>query len=816
VIGKTLAHYEVTSHIGAGGMGEVYRARDKTLDRDVALKILPAEFARDTERLERFAREVDEVVDVALQVARALEEAHERGIVHRDLKPANIKLAADGQVKVLDFGLAKALTPDGNMGNASLSQSPTVMSSGTIHGVVMGTAAYMSPEQARGKPIDKRTDIWAYGVILFELLAGKHLFGGDTVSDIMAGVLKTHIDLDELPQAVPPPLRQLVARCLDRDARTRLRDIGEARVLLEQPLASVTSDATSVSRRPSRRTAWLAAGLAIGAVVGVLAVRGLSPAATPTRRQPVRLEIPVRAADGAIRFALDPPGSKLAYADAGRVYVRDLDQVGEREVPESDGAILCEWSPDGEWIAYSTGTKLYKIRPDGTQKFQLCVVETGMHPRAGGLTWLADGTIVYSTGDTGLWQVSERGGSPTVLLEPTGDELDFHPVTSLPGGKGLLFVPHSPNRMNSVALYANGERSTLVEEPGELLGQAMYSDGYLIYNRARTNPGFWAVPFSLETLRVEGNPILLEPGGGPFTVSRNGHLAYSHGTAGTRRELVILDRNGNVLRTVVGATTGLSSTFSLSPDGTRVAVTLTDEDSDIWTYEVESGVRQRVAFGPELQRSPAWSPSGDQIAYIVGDMAETRLLLRDLSSSATTELPLRGARYAAFSRDGKTLVLSQNDAAMDPGIVSLTLGAAEPEPFVDTGAGEDSPALSPDGRYLAYASDASGQTEIYIQEFPEGEGKWQVSQDGGTLPYWSAAGDRLYFRNGRQFMEVKVGTAAALTLGPPRVVFESTSMINVMPTNDPDAFAAVQRIQQDARTPAIVVWMNWTASLAAR
>ncbi len=865
--GQNLLHYRLVEKIGEGGMGVVWKAVDTTLDREVAIKILPDVFAQDAERLARFEREaqllaslnhahiasihgleqsdtlrflvlefvggedlaqrlkrgpipVAETIEIGQQIADALEQAHEQGVVHRDLKPANIKVDADGQVKVLDFGLAKALESEVGPSSPDLTQSPTWMATGTVEGVILGTAAYMSPEQARGKRVDRRSDIWAFGCVMFEMLTGRTLFAGETVSDTMAAVLRAEPEWETLPEATPPGLRRLLERCLERDVRRRLQSIGEARIALEDVAAGRTeSESLAVAPAPPKSRspwAWAVAGVVLGALAAFFALRFASAPDSAPVAQSVRLEIPVEPSEEAPRFELDRQGTKVVYSVSGKLYVRPLDQIESRQVPNVEAATACAWSPDGTWITYTTGPKLYKIRPDGTQRFQVCEVPDGIHARAGGMVWLEDGRIVFLTGDTGLQQVSDQGGTPSVLLDPEPDELDFHVLSVLPEDRGFLFVAHSENRMDTVVLFAGGQRSNVVTHPGDYIGTADYTEGHVIYNRRQPNPGLWAVPFSLETLQPTGDPFVLVPEGREFHASHAGHIVYRIPTDEQRRELVVLNGSGRVTHTVIQAQTGLYPNFSVSPDGKQVAVTLLGEDEDIWLFDVESGVRQRFVFGKERQRDPAWSPKGDEIVYIEGILGEARVFARNVSGTTTRELPAPATDYVAFSRDGRYLVMEANDAALDRHVAYMAVDDREPTVFADTPLYEGMPALAPGNRYIAYQTNQSGQNEIFVRSFPDGESVWQVSEDGGAHPYWSADGTRLYFRKGARLMEVAVELDPVLRLGPPRVRFEDDALVQVVPTGKPDEFMAVRRVRGDERPPSLTVWLNWTAGLASR
>ena len=563
-------------------MGEVYRATDTKLGRDVALKLLPEAFASDSERLSRFEREgrllaslnhpniahlygfesasldggtpvhfivmelvegedlaerlkrgtipVDEAVAIARQVAEALEEAHEKGIVHRDLKPANVKLTPDGKVKVLDFGLAKAWTgnDDPLSGSApALSQSPTLARTGTAAGLILGTAAYMSPEQARGKAVDKRSDIWAFGVVLFEMLAGRRLFDGETVTDVLAAVVREPIAWDALPAATPASLRGLLERCLERDPKARLRDIGEARIALARPGAVEAPSATRTPRSP-----WplAAAALAITMAAAAAGWHARRPAPPELRKLDVAAE--GLSADEARRAVLSPDGRRIAYFAERKIHVRDLDRAEARELPGTEGAAYAFWSPDGRTIGFYREETLFRLGLDSPSP--VTVARTGIHVSGAGACWTTDGRIVYSRGNTGLFEVRAEGGEPRVLLEPDRESGDghFHGCSLLPGGRGLVFVVHPTSApANTIGLLADGRSRSVLSLPGETVADPAWSpSGHIVFGRTGAGrDGVWALPFSLERLEPTGEPFQVVAGAGGPSVGADGSLLYTPG-----------------------------------------------------------------------------------------------------------------------------------------------------------------------------------------------------------------------------------------------------------------------------------------------
>ncbi len=866
MIGESIAHYSITSKIGAGGMGEVWRASDSKLGRDVALKILPEIFSSDPQRMSRFHREaqvlaslnhpniaaiygveeskgrralvlelvegedlsqrlklgplpLDEALELAVQIAEAVEAAHERGVVHRDLKPANVKLTQDGKVKVLDFGLAKAL--EGDAGSAasdpSQSLSPTLTVAATRAGVVLGTAAYMSPEQARGKAVDRRADIWSFGVVLFEMLSGGQLFGGETVSDTLASVIKDEPDWSRLPAETPAPIVDLVKRCLVKDVRRRLQSIGEARILIEdvvRPPASPHPGARGVGSAASIAGASLggsivgapAADASVAALPHGGARRGASLAlwiaslaivaaasAFLTARLvgPPRQEIPAR------KFALEPEnfeavyrrspvispdGRRIAYVAGDSLWVHDLDVLEPRQVPDSGGAHMPFWSPDGAFLAFAAKGSLYKVAAAGGQATVIGPLGQG---RFDGGTWSDDGTIYVVPVSGAMQALSAVGGEPRPFLELEEGDSDFHTPHALPGGRGLLYTIHGPNGPDTIEVFSGGERYEVLTIQGERMEGAVYApSGHILFFRRSHNAGVWAVPFSLEDLETAGDPFLIDPEGGWPSVARDGTLLYTLGAAGSLRQLVLTDRKGEVTRTIGQPQTGMTYP-EVSWDGTRVLVSAEEGDNrDVWMHDVERGTRTRLTFDDAMESSPAWFPSDDRIAYSWRGNS-VRLLAR---SADGTDEPVvlaekgenvsfrPGVPWAAFG------ALSQGTGP-DLFYTSLEPGGKQ-EPLIAAGAGQWDVQISPDGMYAAYSSDESGREEIYLKKFPGGEGKWQVSVNGGQWARWSRKGDELYYledvRGATSLMAVKVTTAPSLRLSTPEKLFDNETVTDIL------------------------------------
>ncbi len=857
MIGKTLAHYEITGLLGKGGMGEVYRARDTRLGREVAVKVLPREMSSDPERIARFEREarslatlqhpnvasiygfetadgirflvmelvegedlseqlgrgpipLEKAVEIARRIASGLEAAHDQGIVHRDLKPANVRATQSGDVKILDFGLARAFQGDSSA-DADPMNSPTLTGGMTQAGVILGTAAYMSPEQARGYEVDRRADIWAFGVMLYEMLSGHRLFAGETVSDTLAGVLKTEIDLDRLPAETPAGLRRLLERCLDRNDSTRLRDIGEARILLDLPLEE---DTPTVTAPTGRRGGILAiVGLA-GLVIGAGLVNMLIPSTTdvPPARQ-VRFSIP-RDPGSTSRSALSPDGSRFLYVNENKLWIRDFDAMEPREVPGTEGALVCTWSPDGEWIAFALPKSYYKIRPNGNGRTRLCEVNNGLHPWAGSVHWTEDDRIVFATGDKGLMSVSTSGGDARVLLAPDENETDFHHVHSLPGDRGFLFHPHVDLDFDSIHLFTGTERRELLRIEGQQLNSAAYTSGHIVFMRTPDNPGIWAVPFSLESLKVTGEPFLVVSEGTLPTVSPQGDLSYCT-NALTNMQIVRLDENGFPTEETGDSILGATE-LAVSPDGTRAVVVVEGENWEIWTVDMVSGARQLFMFSKDPIADLAWSADGLNIVYTAGtNDAELHQEIRAIDGSSSTAIGVRG-KTPRLTRDQGTLVLCAWDEAnsSDIGYFDLEDPDLAVTMLANTQFAEQNPILSPDDRFIAYETVESGRREIVVRSFPDGEGEWRVSQEGGARPFWSPSGDRLYFQSlSNRWLYVVDVSRDPVRFSPPRRLFQVSSQRSIQA--HPDGGFVALRIWTFQSQGGYNIWLNWADGLQA-
>jgi serine/threonine protein kinase len=806
--------YEVVASIGAGGMGEVYRARDAKLHRDVALKVLPTEVAMDAERLARFRREaqllaalnhpniahvygleesdgttalvmelvhgedlarrlargpvsVIEALAIARQIAAALESAHDAGIIHRDLKPANIKLSDDGAVKVLDFGLAKAVDAErqGELGNSPTITTPAM----TQAGVILGTAAYMSPEQAKGRPVDKRADVWAFGCVLYEMLTGVRAFEGDDVTDTMAGILRAEPDWSKLPNDVPESVRQLIRGCLEKDRRSRVPDIGVARYLLDERFSRNATQAVPSRPRP-QPAALIAGAIALGVALGVVAMLTMprfrsaaADSASPTGRFEVTPALPFYSTLVGGTLAIASDASFIVYvsgASAGdtSLVVRPLDQLTGTRLEGTNNARFPFVSPDNKWIGFFGAGEVKKVAVSGGAPVRICSY-AGI---ARGATWGDDGTIVFgSTLDLGLMQVPATGGTPkpiTRTLDQANRPMHVFP-SFLPGGDSILFSVVPPGGSPSIAAIdvKTGAVSTVLDDGGFV--PTYLPSGHLVFDRVGE---LRAMRFDRRSKTVSGDAVTVASGlfqsaqgFSPFAISQNGVLVYqpASGRVGvTSRTLVWVDRRG--IETPLGLPTRSYEVARVSPDGTRIAVDSRDEDSDIWIWDTVRRTLSRLTIGTTDEMAPLWSTDGQYVLYSSNRTGLPNIFRQRADGAGSVERLTDGRTtqfLTSIGNGGSELALFEfTDAGEDISIADLR-GGKLPVTATKVLIKNDSnhrygAEISPDGNWLAFHSNESGRYEVYVRPFPDVDGgRWQISANGGTRAAWSRDSKELFY-----------------------------------------------------------------------
>ncbi|HYT67992.1 MAG TPA: protein kinase [Vicinamibacterales bacterium] len=845
--GTRLGSYEILSALGAGGMGEVYRARDTRLDRDVAIKILPEAFAADADRVARFQREakvlaslnhphiaviygfehadgvkalvmelvegedlahrlargaipLDEALPIAKQIAEALEAAHEQGIIHRDLKPANIKLRPDGTVKVLDFGLAKALEPA--LTSADVAQSPTITSPAmTRMGVILGTAAYMSPEQAKGRAADKRSDMWAFACVLYEMLTGKPAFRGDGVSDTLAAVLRGELDWSALALETPEPVRRLLRRCLVKDVKGRIGDASIARIEIDDVQSGAYIDGEVVQERLRRRErlVWVSALV----LVALIAAGGMAwmreRAAVPSLRL-ARFTITLPKGDqfsSSNRLvALSPDGTAIVYTANQQLYLRAMDQVEPVPIHGTEdtgtgGGRSPFFSPDGQWIGFWQSGQFKKVSIAGGAPLVLCPAGPPL-----GASWTAENTILYGQGDMGIWRVSGDGGKPENLVKVDAGQIASGPQI-LPGGRAILFTLTREDLDPAqivVQSLDTGTRHVVLERGTD----AQYlPTGHLVYALGNT---LLAVPFDVASVAVTAGPVpLVEDVArtadgilGQFAVSSEGTLVYVPRDAAargpvTQRTLVWVDRQGR--ETPISAPPRAYIWPRLSPDGSRIAFSISDQQYDIWVWDLGRERLTRLTFGPAFELGATWTRDGQSVIFTSGELpflGASNIFRRAADGTGTIEQLTQGIAAIGpptVTPDGKGLIFSRRPPAGRTAtdlsdLMLLPLGSERrPQPLMQTAFTEAFGEISPDGRWLAYQSNASGQSEIYVTPFPNvTTGKWQVSTSGGTQPLWARNAQELFYESMGALMRVSLTNSSTFAAGPPGRLFDAPGL----------------------------------------
>ena len=886
MIGSSLSHFKITAKLGEGGMGEVYRAEDTKLGRDVAIKVLPEAVANDPERLARFEREakvlaslnhpniagihqveetdgvtflvmelvegedlkerlergamaVAEAVAVAGQIAEALEAAHDKGVVHRDLKPANVKVTPDGQVKVLDFGLAKALDPEAERAT-DLSMSPTLTAQMTGAGVLLGTAAYMSPEQARGKEVDKRTDIWAFGCVLYEMLSAQSPFNGDTVSDVLARILERDVDFETLPPSTPSGVRRLLEHCLEKDANRRLRDIGDAHWDLTEnaDLEAFRVDSLPPSRRLSAGALALSfvAGLALGGLVLWLGFAGKELEVVPSTQEVGRfvIDIPPSEAYSILQnsaIALSPDGQMLAYAAdsdnpsaISQMYLRHLDRFYPEPIPDTENAYAPFFSPDGEWLGFFQDSTLWKKPIRGGPAIRL-------GPSAGfsrGASWTNSDQIFYSpTWFSPIFRVAADGGERAQVTTLADDEKSHRFPSALPDGSAVIFTVGRSDTASfddaSIDMQSTvtGERRTLIE--GGSFGKFLPPDR-LMYGRAGQ---LFVAPLDVGRLEITGAPVpvlddlITSPtfGSAQLALGDNGSLAYLAGSPDLfNARLTEVSETGETIDIPLE-----KRPFSMarySPDGKQLALRIDGANGQLWVYDLERGTLSKITREWDAD-FPSWAPDGQSLVYSLskGGSSDVAQIRTDGTGEPITLYTGINPNLPQIAPDGQTLVFSDVDPETGRDIWVLRLdGKSERIAYLRTPAEESDAIISPDGKWLAYATNESGRAEVYVQAYPEPRRRWQISAQGGRNPAWDSARQELLFKNGTDLMAVPFTSGTEFQAGIPRLRFKLEDVTGGRETRAFDIstdgrFITAARLHDWQPTGRLHLILNWTSTL---
>ena len=885
--GARVGAYQILDRLGQGGMGEVYRARDTKLNRDVALKVLPDLFARDPDRLARFTREAQvlaslnhpniaaiygiegdalvmelvegkdlsaiidrgpmalaDVLPIAKQLADALEAAHEQGIVHRDLKPANIKVKADGTVKVLDFGLAKALGPEG--GSApDLMNSPTLTVHATQMGMIMGTAAYMAPEQARGRPVDRRADIWAFGVVLYEMLTGRRAFDGDDVSITLASVLKDEPKWQELPPDLPTPLSRLLRRCLEKEPKRRLSAIGDARLELEEhEHASVAmSPPPAAGARAGARISmvsrlWPAVA---GIVITAVAAAFLWPSAPSSTTAGVA-RVSILPPPGETVYpdstgvAMSPDGTMVAFVvgsvarSENELWVRSLDSMSARRLEDTEGAQLPFWSPDGRRIGFFTSSKLKIVTVAGGRVETLCDAPSGR-----GASWNRSNVILFAPDAGGpLFRISANGGTPepVTTLDSSRKEYGHRFAMFLPDGERFLYavLPGKNGKFDIFAGSLNDKSRTLV---ASLEAAPRFAEpGWLLYARQGV---LTALPFDADSLTITGDPVVLEDepssildpatswtAGWSVSEPASGSLGY-YSAASTNTIATWYDANGAPTGTL-SLPAGHYESLAISPDGTRGVVvrSTSPAESTLWLVDLARGGTTPLSSGRGRNDNPVWSPDGTRVVWAGDRDGAQSFFVKKVDEVAPEQLLFQSdvpfKNPVDWSRDGQWIVMTQLDQDTSQNVWLLDAsGTKPPTPIARGPVREYAGPVSPDGRWIAYASEDSGRFEVYVQSFPSPGRKVQVSAEGAARAWWTRDGRQLVLLGGdfRTLSRVDLKPGATLGVGTPRRFARlPADVVWVEPMPDRQRFLAIA--PERTGTGSVTIVQNWRAALLQR
>jgi predicted Ser/Thr protein kinase len=909
--GTRIGVFEVVALLGEGGMGQVYRARDTRLDRDVALKVLPELFTSDPERLARFEREakvlaslnhpniaqvygfesssaaaghgsaiamelvdgptLGELIDaglaferalpIARQIAAALEAAHDQGIIHRDLKPANVKVRDDHAVKVLDFGLAKAFAADAESAASGVSNSPTLTARSQI-GMILGTAAYMAPEQAKGRAVDRRADVWAFGVVFYEMLAGRRAFEGDDVSEVLASVLKTEPDWNALPADVPAPVRRLLRRCLEKDPKKRLRDVAEGMLQLDEAMAAgapATSSgfaaagsgaAGAMAPAPPRPLWRRAAPIVVTAVTTAAVMAGVAVLTREAPAAPVTVRfqhvpdpaVPLFNTAGMRDFAISPDGRRLVYTVAHPVnlprpalYMRALDQQGAVPLRGADVAIAPFFSPDSEWVGFldqQDQTQLKKVSALGGPAVPVVKAASTIL----GATWMADGQIVFGRGNGSLSRVPEGGGPATdvTALEFEQGEASHVWPSAVPGTSVVLFTTLGSKPPHLAAVDLSTGRVVRLNIPG---GSPRYlPTGHLVY--ATTDGALHAVRFDPETMAVTGNPApVLEgvgtkpSGAAAFDVSRSGHLVHSAGgTTRAARTLTWVDRAGK--ETPISAAPARNYFYArISPDGSRLSLDVRDEEEDIWIWDLKRDTIARLTDKAGADQYGLWAPDHRLIfTSVVSGRTEIFRHRPDAVGQPERITDTTAGKLVPFPNavtpDGTQVIFRSATGATKNDLWAVNLeGDRTARKLLSTEHDERNPSLSPDGKYMAFESDMSGgRIEVFIRPFPNVDGgQWKVSVAGGEEPVWSPTGREIFYLADGRLTSVPVTmTSQGPELGRPTPLFPVSAYFfggigrNYDVTRDGQRFVMVRNPEMQGSNSPISVVLHWLDELRER